>query len=96
MYVHTHVADALLLWGCTWELHRNLVIKLLGHGMETSFALVGTWNGDVIRTRSIVRVVEASRWDTDFLERLKGAPSKEIPMVLTDMVALKNVRTRMQ
>ena len=25
---------------------------------------VGTWNGDVMRARSIVRVVEPSGWDT--------------------------------
>ena len=31
---------------------------------------VGTWNGDDIRTRSIVRVAESSRWATDFLVRL--------------------------
>ena len=40
---------------------------------------VETWNGDVLRTRSIVRVAESSIWDTDFPERLKGNPSKPIP-----------------
>ena len=48
----------------------------LGVEPQSGEHFVGTWKGDVIRTPSSVRVVESSRWDTDFLERLKGIPSK--------------------
>ena len=51
----------------------------LGVAPQSGEHFVGTWNGDVIRTRSIVWVVESSRWDTDFLVRLKGTRSKPIP-----------------
>ena len=53
--------------GCTWEWHHSLANALLGHGMEMSSApdlLFEAW--------------KTSRWDTDFLVKLKGAPSKPI------------------
>jgi hypothetical protein len=50
----------------------------LGVVPQSGEHFVGTWNGDVIRTRSIVRIVESSRWDTYFLVKLKGTPSKPI------------------
>ena len=51
----------------------------LGVAPQSGEHYVGPWNGGVIRTQSIVRVMESSRWDTDFLVRLKGTPSKPIP-----------------
>ena len=40
---------------------------------------IGTWTGDVVRTRSIVRVVEQARWNTDFVDRLLGTPARPTP-----------------
>ena len=37
---------------------------------------IGTWTGDVVRTRSIVRVVEQARWKTHFVDRLLGTPAR--------------------
>ena len=50
----------------------------LGVAPQSGEHVVGTWNGDVVRTRSIVPIVESSRWDTDFLVKLKETPSKPI------------------
>ena len=36
---------------------------------------IGTWTGDELRTRSIVRVVEQARWKTDFVDLLLGKPA---------------------
>ena len=58
---------------------RRQIGMYLGVAPQSGEHFVGTWNGDVIRTRSIVRVVESLRWDTDFLLRLKGTPSRPIP-----------------
>ena len=52
------------------KMHLRLII-----GIYSGFAglsgehYVGTWNGDVGRTRSIVRVVEQTRWKTDFVDQ---------------------------
>ena len=51
----------------------------LGVAPQSGEHFVGTWNGDVSRTRFTVRIVESLRWDTDFLVILKGAPSRPIP-----------------
>ena len=40
---------------------------------------IGTWTGDVVRTRSIVRVVEQTRWKTDFVDRPLGTPARPTP-----------------
>ena len=51
----------------------------LGAAPQSGEHDVETLNGDVMRTRPIARVMESSRWDTDFLVRLKRTPSKPIP-----------------
>ena len=50
----------------------------MGVAQQSGEHFVGIWNGDVIRTRCIVRIVESSNWDTDFLVKIKGTPSKPI------------------
>ena len=51
----------------------------LGVAPQSGEHYVGKWNGDDIRTRSIARVMESARGDTDFLVRLTGTPSKPFP-----------------
>ena len=41
--------------------------------------LIGTWNGDVMRTRSIVRVVASARWSAELGHRVKGTPATPVP-----------------
>ena len=58
---------------------RRRIGMYLGVAPQSGEHSVGTWNGDVFRTRSIVWVIESSRWDTDFLERLGGTPPTPKP-----------------
>ena len=51
----------------------------LGVASHSGEHLIGTWNGDVVRTRSIVRVVESARWSTELGNRLKGTPAHPVP-----------------
>ena len=64
---------------CTKMSMRWRIGMYLGVAPQSGEHYVGTWDEHVIRNRSIVWVVESSRWDTDFLENLKGAPSKPNP-----------------
>lgn len=51
----------------------------LGIASHSGDHLIGTWNGDVVRTRSIVRVVESARWSAELGNRLKLIPAKPVP-----------------
>ena len=47
-----------------------------GHSGER---YIGTWTGDVVRTRSILRVVQQARWKTDVVDRLLGTAARPTP-----------------
>ena len=47
---------------------------LPGHTPTTGEHNVGVRNGNVIKSRSLLRVVEPSRWDVEALERIAGVP----------------------
>ena len=42
----------------------------LGNAQATNECYVGAQNGDVVKTRSIVRVIEASRWSVDSVKTI--------------------------
>ena len=48
----------------------------IGNAQSTNEAYVAASNGDVIKTRSVVRVVLASRWDKDAILNIRGVPHK--------------------
>ena len=47
----------------------------LGNAQSTNECYVAAANGDVIRTRAITRVVEASRWSATAIKDIKGIPN---------------------
>ena len=51
----------------------------LGVASHSGEHLIGTWNGDVVRTRSIIRVVESAGWTLDLADRLKRTPAHPTP-----------------
>ena len=51
----------------------------LGVASHSGEHLIGTWSGDVVRTRSIVRTVESARWSSELADRLKGVPAYPVP-----------------
>ena len=51
----------------------------LGVASHSGEHYVGTWNGDVVRTLSLVRIVEKSRWKSDLYDKLLGTPAKPVP-----------------
>ena len=60
----------------------NLRFRLgtfLGNSQSSNEAYVATAAGDVIRTRSIVRVVAPSRWSKDAISGIKGTPQHPKP-----------------
>ena len=60
--------------GLNW--HLEMYLGVASHPREH---LIGTWNGDVARTRSIVCVVESVRWTVDLADRPKGIAAHPIP-----------------
>ena len=51
----------------------------LSHTPTSGEHFVGTRNGNVLKSRSCVRVVEPSRWDRDSLDRVTGIPGSMKP-----------------
>ena len=51
----------------------------LGNAMSTNEAYVAASNGDVIRSRSIVRVMDPSRWSSKAVLGIRGTPFKLRP-----------------
>ena len=47
----------------------------LGNAQTTNEAFVGMANGDVVKSRSAVRVVEPSRWNQEAVLGVRGVPS---------------------
>ena len=56
----------------------------LGNAQATNECYVGAANGDVVKTRSIVRVVEPNRWSLKAIEGIKGTPHCFRPQSLTE------------
>ena len=46
----------------------------LGNSQTTNECFVAAMNGDVIKTRSITRVVEGNRWPSDAVLEIQGTP----------------------
>ena len=51
----------------------------IGNSQATNEAFVAAGNGDVVKTRSIVRVVEANRWNKDAILGVLGTPHRFRP-----------------
>lgn len=51
----------------------------LGVAAHSGEHIIGTWSGDAVRTRSIVRVVASARWSAELANRLKGTPALPNP-----------------
>ena len=51
----------------------------LGNSQNSNEAFVGISNGNVIKSRSIVRVIAPSRWDKDTLSKVIGVPGNLTP-----------------
>ena len=60
----------------------------LGNAQATNECYVGAQNGDVIKTRSIVRVISSSRWSVDAIKTIKGTPDKFRPASDTETDAV--------
>ena len=52
----------------------------LGHLFNSNEICIGTKSGNVIRTRSAVRVVEGSRWNLAAIENIIGTPADMTPV----------------
>ena len=52
----------------------------LGHCEGTSEAYVGVPNGNVRRTRTVLRVVAESRWSKELIQRILGTPHELTPV----------------
>ena len=52
----------------------------LGLSSASNEHLVATHVGNVIKARTVCRVVEASRWSADAVQAIKGTPSKMCPV----------------
>ena len=46
----------------------------VGNAQSTNEAYVAVSNGDVLKSRSIVRVIQPSRWDKDAIMNIRGVP----------------------
>ena len=60
----------------------NLRFRLgtfLGNAQNSNEVFIATRQGDVVRTRSIVRVVESSRWSTEAIKGVRGTPVQPKP-----------------
>ena len=53
----------------------------LGHAECTNEVFMGINNGNVIKARSMVRVVEESRWKKEVIQRIQGTPADMKPVV---------------
>ena len=56
----------------------------LGNSQATNECYVAAANGDVVKTRSITRVVEGSRWSAQAVLKIRGTPSCFRPSSPTD------------
>ena len=54
----------------------GIYLGVAGHSGEH---YIGTRTGDVVRTKSIVRVVEHELWKADVVDRLLGTPTRPTP-----------------
>ena len=52
----------------------------LGHSGNSNEAYVGVTNGNVRRTRTVVRVVAEARWSKELVQRIAGTPSDMLPI----------------
>ena len=52
----------------------------LGHAPNSNELFVGVVNGNVIKARSAVRVVEKTRWDRVAVEKIQGTPGDMLPV----------------
>ena len=51
----------------------------LGTAPSSNEIYIGTTSGEVTRSRSMVRVVEETRWSADMVMNIKGTPMKPVP-----------------
>ena len=56
----------------------------LGNSQTTNECFVAAVNGDVIKTRSMTRVVEGNRWSSDAILKIKGTPDLLRPQAGTE------------
>ena len=64
----------------------------LGIASHSGEYLIGTWNGDVVRTRSSVLIVESARWSNDLAAGFKVRLLTLRPPATTPMRLLKRTR----
>ena len=71
-------------WYCLYPNSYRMALRwrigiYLGVADMSGEHFVGVRNGDVVRTRSVVRIVESARWKPDMLHCLKGTPARPCP-----------------
>ena len=54
--------------------HRWRLGTFVGLSTNSNEALIGIANGNIVKSRSVARVVQASRWDKDAVLAIKGIP----------------------
>ena len=58
--------------------------SFMGNSQATNECYVAASNGDVVKTRAIVRVVEGSRWSKEAIGGIKGTPMNLRPQHISD------------
>ena len=51
---------------------------------------LGVWNGDCVKSRPVVRVLEKPRWSTAHVQKLRGTLARRKPSGATDYEDVKN------
>ena len=68
-----------------WHVPKKLRVKLdlrwrlgifLGQSQTSNECFIGLPNGNVVRTRSVNRVVQSGRWDAKMILGVRGLPGK--------------------
>ena len=67
--------------------HRWRIGTYLGLATSSNEHFVANRRGNVLKVRSVCRVVEASRWAPDAIKRIAGTPSKLCPLGDEDIAA---------
>ena len=67
--------------------HRWRLGIFVGLSTNSNESFVATPNGNIVKTRSVARVVEAHRWDADAILKIKGTPSSLTPSGSEDIDA---------
>ena len=67
--------------------HRWRLGIFIGVSTNSNESYIGLSNGNVVKSRSVARVVQANRWDPDAILKIKGIPGDMVPSGTEDIDA---------